>query len=76
MQLHKERVLSTITSNKQTYGKNIYIGIAETTFKKRHSNHKRSFNLLTYKNDTELSKEFWEIKRRNFVPKIKTDIHG
>ena len=33
-----------------------YIGIAETTFKKRYSNHKRSFNLQAYENDAELSK--------------------
>ena len=53
---------ATITCNEQTYGENIYIGIAETTFKKRYSNHKRrSFNLAVYKNDTELSKEFWKI---------------
>ena len=49
-----------ITCNEQTYGENIYIGIAEITFKKRYSNHKRSFNLAVYKNDTELSKEFWK----------------
>ena len=62
---------ATITCNERTYGENIYIGIAETTFKKRYSNHKRSFNLPAYKNDTELSKEFWKIKRRNSVPNIK-----
>ena len=62
---------ATITCNERTYGENIYIGIAETTFKKRYSNHKRSFNLPEYKKDTELSKEFWKIKRRNSVPKIK-----
>ena len=87
VQLHKERALcskwklsnyyqnivyeATITCNEQNYGKNIYIDIAETTFKKRYSNHKRSFNLPAYKNDTELSKEFWKIKRRNSVPQIK-----
>ena len=49
---------ATITCNEQTYGKNIYIGIAETTFKKRYRNHKRSLNLAAYKNDTELSKGF------------------
>ena len=43
---------ATITCNEQTYGENIYIGIAETTFKKRYSNHKRSFNLAAHKNDT------------------------
>ena len=62
-----------MTCNEQTYGENIYIGIAETTFKKRYSNHKRSFNLAVYKNDTELSKEFWKIKRRNSVPKIRVE---
>ena len=66
VQLDKERALSTIVyeatikCNEQTYGENIYVGIAVTTFKKRYSNHKRSFNLTVYKNDTELSKEFWK----------------
>ena len=59
-----------MTCNEQTYGVNIYIGIAKTTFKKRYSNHKRSFNLAAYKNDTEFLKEFWKIKRRHSVPKI------
>ena len=49
---------ATITCNERTYDKNIYIGIAETTFRKSYSNHKRSFNLPSYKNDTEFSKEF------------------
>ena len=62
---------ATITCKEQTDGENIYIGIAETTFKKRYSNHKRSFNLAAYKNDTEISKQFWKMKRRNSVPKIK-----
>ena len=62
---------ATITCNKQTYGENIYIGIAEIIFKKRYNNHKRSFNLAAYKNDAKLSKEVWKIKLRNFVPKIK-----
>ena len=61
----------SITCSERTYGKNIYIVIAETTFKKRYSSHKRSFNLAVYNNDTELSKEFWKIKRRNSVPEIK-----
>ena len=62
---------ATIACSERTYSQNIYVGIAETTFKKRYSNHKRSFNLPAYKNDTELSKEFWKIKRRNSVPQIK-----
>ena len=75
LQLHKELCLlngncqaenivceATITSNEQNYSENIYIGTAETTFKKRYSNHKGSFNLAAYKNDIELSKEFWKIE--------------
>ena len=68
VQLHKERALSnkrncqaknnvsetTITCNEQTYGENIYIGMAETTLKKAYSNHKRYFNLAAYENDTKL----------------------
>ena len=61
-----------IICNKKPYGKKIYICIAGTTFKKIYSNHKRSFNLLSCKNDTELSKEFWKIKRRNSVSQMFT----
>ena len=32
---------ATITCNEQTYGENIYMGIAENAFRKRYSNHKR-----------------------------------
>ena len=39
-----------------------YIGISETTFKKRYEYHKKAFNIEKYKNDTALSKEFWKIK--------------
>ena len=65
---------ATITCNERTYGEKIDIGIAETTFKKRYSNHKRSFNLSAYKNDTELLNKLWKIKRRNSVPQIKWKI--
>ena len=68
VRLHKERALSnkrnfqaknivsetTITCNEQTYGEDIYIGMAETTLKKAYSNHKRYFNLAVYENDTKL----------------------
>ena len=61
---------ATITYNLQFYGEDIYIGIAEITFKKRYSNHKRPFNLIAYKNYTDLSKKFQKIKRSNSVPQI------
>ena len=37
-------------------------------------NHKKSFNLAKHKNDSEISKEFWEIKMRNGTPKIAWEI--
>ena len=42
--------------------KKCYLGSCETTFKDYLGNHKKSFNHVKHKNDTELSKEFWEIK--------------
>ena len=52
------------------YKQKCYLGSCETTFKDRFGNHKKSFNHLKHKNDTELSKEFWEIKKRNGTPKL------
>ena len=45
------------TSSNGNYPKKVYCGSCETTFKKRFSNHKKSFNLIEYENNTELSKE-------------------
>ena len=60
-----------------TYIQKCYLGSCETKFKfffGNHKNsfnhHKNSFNHVKHKNDTELSKEFWEIKKRNGTPKI------
>ena len=43
-------------------------------FKDRFGNHKKSFNHVKHKNDTELSKEFWEVKKREGTPKITCKI--
>ena len=40
------------------YKQKCYLGSCETTFKDRFGNHKKSFNHVKHKNDTELSKEF------------------
>ena len=61
---------SQITSIQLNYKQNIYIGTAERDFKHRFSNHTKSFNLEHYENDTELSKEYWSIKRNHFTPKV------
>ena len=59
-----------ITSNQLNYKQKVYIGTAETDFKHRFNNHTKSFNLEHYENDTELSKEYWTIKRNHFTPKV------
>ena len=61
----------TINCNKPNYKEKIYFGIAETSFKQRFSNHLKSFNIKKYRKETELSKEFWNIKESGFVPQIK-----
>ena len=52
------------------YKQKCSLGSCETTFKYRLGNHKKLFNHVKHKNDTELSKEFQEIKKRNGTPKI------
>ena len=52
------------------YKQKYYLDSCETTFKDRFGNHKKSFNHAKHKNDKELSKEFWEIKKRRGKPKI------
>ena len=45
------------------YKQKTYLGSCETTFKDHFWNHKKSFNHVKHKNDTELSKEFWEFEK-------------
>ena len=44
-------------------------GLIEITLKDRFGKHKKWLNRVKHKNDTELSKEFWEIKKSNGTPK-------
>ena len=48
----------------------MFLSSSETAIKEPFRNHKKSFNHIKYKNNTELSKEFWEIKQYNGTPKI------
>ena len=63
-----------VTSSNQNYQEKVYFGSCETTFKKRFSNHKKSFNLNEYKNQKELSNEIWRIKNSGYHPKVKWEI--
>ena len=56
------------TANPDT--KKEYIGLCETTFKKRYANHKKSFYHEKYKNSTTLSTEFWRLKTNDCNPLI------
>ena len=56
--------------NQPTYKEKKYFGIAEESFKGRLYNHNLSFRNDLYKNDTELSKELWQIKMKNYTPEI------
>ena len=51
-----------------------YLGLAETTFKERYSNHKSSFKNENSKNSTELSKYVWSLRENNKKPSIKWKI--
>ena len=63
-----------VTSSNQNYQEKFYFGSCETTFKKQFSNHKKSFNLKEYKNETELSNEIRQIKNSADHPKVKWKI--
>ena len=63
-----------VTSSNQNFQENVYFGSCKTTFKKRFSNHKKSFNLNEYKNETELSNEIWWMKNSGHNPKIKWEV--
>ena len=60
-----------VTSNNRNYQEKVYFGLCETTFKKQFSNHKKSFDLHKYKNETELSNEIWQIKDLAIIQKLK-----
>ena len=61
---------ATVTNNVDTVEK-IYFGLCEISFKKRYSNHTKSFRLKRYNKETELSKYVWELKRENKTAIIK-----
>ena len=52
----------------------MYKGSTEPIFKSRYGNHKKAFNNIKYKKDTELSKEVWKLKERKANYNIKWSI--
>ena len=49
---------ANFTAHIPGYKEKVYLGVSETTFKVRYSNHKKLFTKQHHKNDTQLSKEY------------------
>ena len=56
-----------VISRHKNYQEKVSFGSCETTFKKRISSHKKSFNLNEYEHETELWNEIWWIKNSGQV---------
>ena len=52
-----------ITSSQLNYNDKVFFRVAEKLFRDRFYNHTKSFTHEDYANDTELLKEYWDIKR-------------
>ena len=57
--LTSQLIYQADVTNNLDYEYKYYLGLAETTFKERYSNHKSSFKNENNKNSTELSKYVW-----------------
>ena len=57
MSYNKYSLQSRSNTKQSSYQEKVYFGSCDIIFKKRFSNHKKSFNLKEYKNATELSNE-------------------
>ena len=62
---------ATVTSGTETEN---YVGLTAATFKARYANHKASFNFISKRNATELSKHIWQLKDNNSEYAIKWKI--
>ena len=58
----------TIQANNQNEKK--YIGLCESTFKKRFAGHKTSFANAKYMHNTALSTEYWRLKNAGHAPNV------
>ena len=63
-----------VSTDIHNYGEKVYKGSTEPIFKSRYGNHKKAFNNVRYKNDTELSKEVWKVKERNANYSVKWSV--
>ena len=55
---------ANINCNDKNYKPKLSKRSRKTSFKKRYSNHIKSFNMPLYKHDTKLSAEYWNLKMK------------
>ena len=67
---------TTIKYSDSKYRQKRYKGICKATFKKRYTNHKKSFILINSINDTTLSIEYWTSKQKQQAPRLPWKIKG
>ena len=65
-----------ISCNDKTYKPKLYKGIWKTSFKKRYTNHIKSFNMKKNKKDTKLSTEYWKLANNKLHLRISWSIKG
>ena len=61
---------ATVTTEQ---GSECYVGLTDTGFKSRFTNHKESFRNEAYSNQTELSKYVWQLKKAKVDYTIRFD---
>ena len=64
------RYQASITTNEGNPKIKIYYDVCETAFKLRYANHRKTFNNIKYRIDTELSNEYWNIISANKTSNI------
>ena len=58
-----------------TFKQRVYLGIAESDWKQRYYNHKKSFKNIECRHDTSLSSYLWELKlKHNEIPSLQWSI--
>ena len=67
---------AAISCNNKNYQSKLYKGSRETNFKKRYSNHKKSFNVPLCKHNMKLSTEYLNLKTKHLKPRISWKIKG
>ena len=58
-----------------TFKQRVYLGIAESDWKQRYYNHKKSFKNIECRHDTSLSSYLWDLKlKHNEIPSLQWSI--